>query len=53
MHRISTMQKLSGYMTAAYKYLKEMSTALGKVLFIISIGGEMQTLDKHLATEFF
>lgn len=52
-HRRLTKQKLGGYMTAVYKYSKERSTALGKVVLIINIGEAMQTLDKYLDTEFF
>lgn len=47
------MQQLCGYMTAAYKCLKEMSTALGKGSIIISTGEAMQTLDKHLGLNSF
>lgn len=40
-------------MTVIYKYLKETSTALGKVLFVINIWEAMQILDKYMDIVFF
>lgn len=45
-HGRLTKQELSGYMTAVYKYLKEINTALGEVLFIMNVREAKQTRDK-------